>query len=85
MVAMTRTGDVPRIALDAGLVGRGHEMIAERGHVPWFSSFVGMFTCTSCIIKGTENPEKLQSVRSAKTPVSVHRVQIGVELIFAIV
>jgi hypothetical protein len=62
MVAMTRTGSVPRIVLDAGIVGRGHAKIADRGHVPWLSLIVGwlslivgMFTCTLCIIKGIEN------------------------------
>jgi hypothetical protein len=55
VVAMTRTGDVPRIALDVGIVGRGHAKIAERGHVAWLSLIVGMFTCTLCIIKGREN------------------------------
>jgi hypothetical protein len=55
MVAMTRTGGVPRIALDVGIVGRGHGKIAERGHVPWLSLIVGMFTCTLCIIKVREN------------------------------
>jgi hypothetical protein len=52
---MTRTGDVPRIALDVGIVGRGHVKIAEREHVNWLSLIVGMFTCTICIIKGREN------------------------------
>jgi hypothetical protein len=52
---MTRTGGVSRIALDVGIVGRGHAKIAERGHVPWLSLIVVMFTCTLCIIKGREN------------------------------
>jgi hypothetical protein len=55
VVAMTRTGDVPRIALDVGIVGRRHVKIAECGHVPWLSLIVGMFTCTLCIIKGRGN------------------------------
>jgi hypothetical protein len=55
MVVMTRTDGVPRIALDVGIVGRGHAKIAERGHVPWLSLIVRMFTCTLCIIKGREN------------------------------
>jgi hypothetical protein len=71
VVAMTRYGGILRITLDAGIVGRGHAKIADRGHVQCFSSFVGMFTCTPCIIKGRKNREKLHLVRSAKTPVCV--------------
>jgi hypothetical protein len=55
VVAMTRTGGVPRIALDVGIVGRGHVKIAKHGHVSWLSLIVGMFTCILCIIKGREN------------------------------
>jgi hypothetical protein len=55
VVAMTRTDGVPRIALDVGIVERGHAKIAERGHVPWLSLIVGMFTYTLCIIKEREN------------------------------
>jgi hypothetical protein len=52
VVAMTLTSGILRIALDAGIIGRGHAKIAERGHVPWLSLIVGMFASTLCIIKG---------------------------------
>jgi hypothetical protein len=55
VVTMTRTGGVLRIALDVGIVERGHAKIAERGHVLWLSLIVRMFTCTLCIIKEREN------------------------------
>jgi hypothetical protein len=51
VVAMSRTSGVLRIALDVGIIGRGHTKIAECGHVRWLSLIVGMFTSTLCIIK----------------------------------
>jgi hypothetical protein len=51
VVAMTRTSSILRIALDAGIIGRGHVKIAERGHIPWLSLIIGMFASTLCIIK----------------------------------
>jgi hypothetical protein len=72
MVAMTRTGGVPRIALDVGIVGRGHAKIAERGHVPRLSLIVGMFTCTLFIIKGRENRKRLLSRSQRKPTLQFH-------------
>jgi hypothetical protein len=52
---MTHTSGIPRIALDAGIIGCGHAKIAERGHVPWLSLIVGIFASTLCIIKRKKN------------------------------
>jgi hypothetical protein len=78
VVAMTCTSSVPRIALDVGIVGRGHTKIAERGHVPWLSLIVGMFTCTLCIIKGIENRKGCKQFAAQKLSVcSIHCVQFA--------
>jgi hypothetical protein len=83
---MTRTGSIPRIVQDAGIVGRGHAKIAERGHVPWLSLIVGMFTCTLCIIKGMENRKGCKQFAAQKNSrVFCSLCPVRVELFFAIV